>query len=182
MNSTFFLFLALVGPVHAGHVVAPAWPHMVSIPGMILGQTPDPKLPEPPTPPGALEDSKRKSPPSHPLEPEARQKELAEDLKELAAEAPHHVNVTVDHAVRLLDVLHQKDEFKLRELEEGGEVIIYGEDGQPISIADARSGRSYVNINKQRGRGNGRLGVAVFALLFVGYLILRGNTGRVPSR
>ena len=157
-KSISMLALALIGQGASAHTVPTALPASASSAAVILAQSNNPKLPDPPKPPVAPQESPERWP-----------------------DVPKRVDAEVDQAVHLLDVLHQKSETKLRVMEQGGDVIIYGEDGEPVSAKDAHKRQSQVNIKSALRKSNARLGFAVSLLLFVGYLILRGNTNQMRA-
>lgn len=88
----------------------------------------------------------------------------------------------VDQTLMLLEHLHREVEAKANELEAQGVVVVYGEDGQPVDETSAHHGRSRVNIKRSWGTSTARMGLWVGLLLLIGYLVLRGQMGRMAAR
>lgn len=109
--------------------------------------------------------------PSPPTEPGAAPKTGERD------ERLNPVREAVDETRRLLEHLHRRHEEKARELEEQGVVVVYGEDGQAISISEARERSRRLTLEretKREGRKQtARLGFSILLLLVAGYFLLR---------
>lgn len=127
--------------------------------GMVLAQSADPQPPELPKPPAIPSEA---------------------EIKKL--EAQKQIEAATEQTIHLLDVLHQKGETKLRVRESGGVEMIYGEDGEPISTMEADERAMEKRQRSSTRKENARLGFSIGLFLFISYLILRGQSGRMLSR
>lgn len=121
--------------------------------GTILAQSSDPQppvLPKPPT--------------------------IPSDAAKAMQEAQEKIDAAAIQTMHLLDVLHQKGETKLRIRESGGVDLIYGEDGEPISMTEADERAKESKKRSSYRKENGRLGFSISLFLFISYLILRGSS------
>lgn len=118
-----------------------------------------------------------------PLPPESPKPPIVPgEAREKIPSVPDSVDSGADQVIHLLDVLHQQSETKLRVKESGGVEVIYGEDGEPISAQEAQQRKSEINLKSSLRKSNARLGFSIGLFLFISYLILRGQSGRMVAR
>lgn len=126
--------------------------------GMVLAQSADPQPPDLAKPP------------------------IPSDAEIKMLEAHKQIEAATEQTIHLLDVLHQKGETKLRVRESGGVEMIYGEDGEPISTMEADERAMEKRQRSSSRKENARLGFSIGLFLFISYLILRGQSGRMLAR